>query len=433
MHHHASAPGSIASIASCFNKGFVVGKYVRMTRKKSFENILIAGPTGSGKTSHLLIKNIVSLKNCSMIINDPSRELFDKTSGYLQQYFNIQTLNFSDNNISSGYNPMARIKHPSDINKLSDLLVRSTLSGSSDPFWNLQSKNLLTILIKTTLHQAKEYRNFANVRHLANILASDESYIESLIGITKDEQLLLDYKAFSTMPEKTRLNVVASVRAALEMFSDPEIAKVTAYDSIDFDALRKKETVLFIHNSIANMKYLNTLIGIFFEQLYGSLLSSLPDQHTKDLFIILEEASSLYVSSLPIALANTRKYRVGNIICVQSPGQLQSLYPGDAANIAAQCLTKIYLPGHTSIDMMQELVLLSGNMVSIRDIRELPTGRSLILSSNLPLIVGKTAPYFDSLFYAYRSAYPPAHCMRSIPHTAVPLISHHAHTSYESS
>ncbi len=283
-----SSFANIRTIASLFNKGFVIGKHLRMTRKKSFENVLIAGPTGSGKTSHLLIKNIVALKNCSMIINDPSHEIYQKTSGYLQQFFTIKTLNFSNSNSSTGYNPISRIIKPSDVNKLADLLIRSTLdkNSSSDPFWSLQSKSLLTICIRLVRHKAKHYQNFANVLHIINTLASNEQKVEQWILETNDKPLILEYRAFIATPEKTKLNIIASTRSSLEMFADPEIAKVTSFDSIDFDTFRKNDNVLFIHNSISNMKYLNVLIGIFFDQFYGSLLEQLPSKNDKDIFII---------------------------------------------------------------------------------------------------------------------------------------------------
>ncbi len=435
---YASRFGNIASIASFFNKGFVIGEHVRLTRKKSFENILIAGPTGSGKTSHLLIKNIVALKDCSMIINDPSHEIYQKTSGYLQQFFTVQTLNFSNSATSAGYNPLARITTLSDINKLADLLIRSTLdkNSSNDPFWSLQSKSLLVLCIRLVRYQAKEYQNFANVLHIVNTLASNESKVEQWMVDTRDDSLILEYKSFISIPEKTRLNIVASTRASLEMFSDPEIANVTAHDSIDFASLRTNSTVLFIHNSISSMKYLNVLIGIFFDQCYGSLIETLPSKNEKDIFIVLEEASSLYVPILPIALANTRKFRVGTIVCVQSPSQLQTLYKEEAQNITAQCMTKMYLPGHTSIDMMRELELLSGMttytnasgiertrpLITISEIRELKNGKSLILSSNLPFIISNTSPYYTSWLYKHRTTMSPMHQKRTMHFETIRLL-----------
>jgi type IV secretion system protein VirD4 len=225
------------------------------------------------------------------------------------------------------------------------------------------------------------------------------------------------------------MNIVASAKAALQLFDDPEIAKVTAHDSISFEGLRVKPTIIFLHNSVSEMKYVNTLNGIFFEQLYGHILQNLPQDHEKDLFIILEEASSIYVSILATAIANTRKHRCGNIICVQSPGQLKTLYRDEADNVQNNCTTKIFLPGITSMDTLRELETLSGKMVYVDDnkterikqlvtideIRLLPEDRSLIVSGNKPFIMGRTKPYFKSWKFKRRSQIPPIPLHGDIP------------------
>lgn len=423
--------GSETNIASRWNHGFLISKHRKLTRRKSFENILLSGPTGSGKTTRLLLKNLYSLKNCSLIINDPSKELFELASGYLSQFFIIQTLNFSDSTISSGFNILSRIKKPNDVNKVAHLLVAASLdkNNQSDPFWSLQSKTLLQILIRLVLHQPEEYRNMANVLHVLNYFAAQPKKVDVWIAKSKDQKLILDYKALISTPEKTLQNIVASAKAALQLFDDPEIAKTTAYDSIDFDRLREKPAIIFLHNSISDQKYVSILNGVFFEQLYSHILQRLPDKNELDLFIILEEASSLYVPLLPLAIANTRKHRVGNFICVQSPGQLKTFYKDEADNISSNCVTKIFLPGQTSMEVLHDLETLSGKFIytdekdrervkpllSVDEIRLLPENRTLILSGNQPFIKGRTSPYYKSYKYKAYSRIPPISLRGDIP------------------
>ena len=429
--------GSETTIASRFNKGFLISKNRKLTRRKSFENILLAGPTGSGKTTRLLLKMLFELKNCSLVINDPSKELHQLSSGYLSKLFEVKTLNFSDSKISCGYNILSRICNPNDVNKIAHLLVASTIDkNSSDPFWGLQSKALLSIFIRLVLYQPKEYRNMANVLYVLNHFASNPKTIDVLIVKTKDEKLILDYKAVIAMPDKTLQNIIASSKAALQLFDDPEIAKVTAYDSIQFEDFRKKPSILFLHNNIADQKYISILNSIFFEQLYNYILQELPKKEDKDMFIILEEASSLYIPVLATAIANTRKHRVGNLICVQSPNQLSTFYKDDARNISANCVTKIFLPGQTSMDVLQEIETLSGKcvhkdvkgverikpLITIDEIRLLPENRTLILSGNHPIIKGRTSPYYKSVKYNGYSKIPAPPLKGDIPNDALPLI-----------
>ena len=428
--------GRESDIASRWNKGFVISRK-KLTRRKSFENILLAGPTGSGKTTRLLLKQLYELKYCSIVLNDPSKELYLLASGYLSQFFTILTLNFSDSTISSGYNILSRIKKPNDINKIADLLVKATIDkNASDPFWGLQTKALLSIFIRLVQYQPREFRNMANVLHILNHFAANPKKVDEWIVKTKDVKLLLDYKAVIATPEKTLQNIVASAKAALQLFDDPEIAKTTANDSIDFDAIRQKPTILFLHNSVADMKYISTLQGIFFEQLYGHILSKLPEKSETDLFIILEEASSIFIGILPQAIANTRKHRVGNLICVQSPSQLETFYNKDAQNIVANCVTKIYLPGITDMNTLKEIETLSGKhihtddkgierikpLITIDEIRLLPSDRTLILSGNNPIIKGRTSPYYNSWKYKALAKLPPIPLQGEITDTPISLL-----------
>ncbi len=276
----------------------------------------------------------------------------------------------------------------------------------------------------------------ANVLHVMNHFAAQPKKVDVWIAKTNDAKLILDYKALISMPEKTLQNIVASAKAALQLFDDPEIAKTTAHDSIDFDQLRIQPTIIFLHNSVGEQKYLSTLNSIFFEQLYGHVLQCLPEKQELNLFIILEEASSLFVPLLPLALANCRKHRVGNFVCVQNPGQLKTMYKDEADNIAANCVTKIYLPGQTSMEVLRDLEALSGKCIYIDDkkqervkqlltvdeIRLLPENRTLILSGNSPFIKGRTSPYYKSFIYKSYAEIPPVPLCGNIPDEPIALM-----------
>ena len=430
--------GSELLIANRWNKGLLISRNRKMTRQKSYENVLIIGPIGSGKTSRLLIKQLLSLRNRTILVNDPSGELFQLCSGYLSQFFKILVLNFSDSKNSAGYNLLARIKRSSDINKIAHALVSATIDkNSSDPYWSLQSKTLLSILIRITLSQEAQYRNMANVLHLLHIFSYDINKIDVLIVKSKDKRLLQDYKSFISTPEKTLQNIVSSTKASLQLFEDEEIAKVTSNDSIRFETLRNEPTIIFLRNSVSDMKYINTLNGLFFEQFFGHLLQHLPTKNELDVFCLIDEASSLYIPMLPTFTANNRKHRISNVACIQAKKQLDTFYKNDADNIISNCVTKIYLPGITDMDTLRELEILSGkrtiknpkggektaSLISIDEIRQLPENRTLIVSGNHPIILGRTSQWFQSYFtYKRYCSYPPFQFQSDIPDNSIAYI-----------
>jgi len=430
--------GRESRIASIWNKGFKISRHRKLTRKASFEHFMVVAPTGAGKSSRILIPLLLELKNCSLVINDPDRFIFNNFSHYLSRHFpNIKLLNFSASADSSGYNLLANIKKPHDVNKLVSLLIRTVFDKSSgDPFWNISASNLLQVFVRLAMHQPEEYRNCAQVLHILKCFSAHPSKVDAWIIATKDEQLVLDYKAIISTSEKTLQNIISTAQAALQIFEDEEIAKVTSYNSIIFDKLRKQPTIIFLHNSIADQAYVNTLNGIFFSQLFGHVLSKLPEKNDLDLFIVIEEASSLFINQLPIALANLRKFRSGCVICCQSTNQLKTMYKEEADNIKANAVTKLFLPGQTSLDEMRDIEALAGkttykgkkgedkvkSLVTIEEIRQLPKNRSLILSSNYPLIKGRTRPYFRSLKYRYYSSQGAISIQSDIPDQPIKLL-----------
>lgn len=430
--------GKETSIGNRFNKGFVYSVNRKLTRKQSYENVLLVGPTGSGKTTKILIKELFEIKNCSIVLNDPSKELYLATAGYLKDHFDIKVINFSDSSVSHGYNILSRITNNSDIQKVVHQIVSASLDsgGKADPFWNLQAMNLLAIFVRLVRHQDKKYQNMANVLYLLKLFSASPKEVDTLIIKTCDKELFLDYKSVVAIPEKTLQSIVASAKAAMQIFEDSEIAKVTAEDTISFKELRLKPTIIFLHNSIESMKYVNVLNGIFFEQLYGQILKALPKKEELDLFVILEECSSMYIGILPLALANTRKHRTGNIVCIQQSEQLKNYYQNNVAGILGNCITKIYLPGQTSLETLRELEAYSGQIIhedknkvkrvkplmSIEQLRTLPNNRSIILCGNKPMILGKTKPVYKMAKYKKLLKLAPPVIQGAIPKETVPLI-----------
>ena len=122
-------------LLSSRNKGFCLTGRRNLSVKDSYQNSLIIGGTGVGKSSVVLIPSLYSMQS-SFIIHDPSGELFSKTSGFLNANGCIvKVLNFTNPISSSGYNPLIRANSNSDIQKVASLLIETSLGRGKDPFW----------------------------------------------------------------------------------------------------------------------------------------------------------------------------------------------------------------------------------------------------------------------------------------------------------
>jgi hypothetical protein len=93
-----ASPGMLLSFR---NHGFCLTGRKNLSVKNSYQNSLIIGGTGTGKSSVVLVPSLYSMCG-SFVIHDPSGELFSKSAGYLKQKgYEIKVLNFTDPQNSS--------------------------------------------------------------------------------------------------------------------------------------------------------------------------------------------------------------------------------------------------------------------------------------------------------------------------------------------
>lgn len=425
-HDYTSEFVSSNSVLDKSNAGYCLDGERCLLRKAP--NAMILAPSGAGKTTVVSIPSLLKIDG-SIICNDPSGEQYEKTAGYLaKQGYDIQVINFSQIN-GTYYNPLARIKDVADAQKIASMLVRNVLEGAKDPFWNISATNLLSLAIRILLHQEIGYRNFANVRHLVQLLSYDPKRVDALVAHTQAQDIIADYKTFIIQDTKLRTSVIATAMSALQIFADPIVAQVTSKDTLNVEVLRKKKTAIFLHSSTSDMKYYATLISIFFEQTTKVIMSSLPDDDDYYTFFILDELSSLFLPTLEITVANIRKYK-GSLLCIlQSFQQLINIYGREQAEaIRMNCFAKMYFAGmdhNTAEELSKQLgkyTYCEDEEGTRKNVRELMTSNELrtmnreqailICGNNHPMKI-KLRPYYDNPFLNMKTKLSP------------PLLSHY--------
>ena len=424
-------------VLSSMNYGFCLTGRKNLSVKNSYQNSLIIGGTGTGKSSVVIIPSLFSMKG-SFVVHDPSGELYAKSSGYLKQKgYEIKVLNFANPENSSGYNPLIRAKNSSDIQKVSSMLVENALGGKTkDPFWNTQATSLLSMLVTILKKQEPEYQNLYNVRQLLNRLGGSPESVDSLFSKYADDILFAEYKSFIAYDEKVVSGVIATCKAALNIFNDDAVSKITAFDNLNFMDFRSKPTALFIQNSVADQKYYSVLTSIFFEQFFSFLLSRFPSVSENDIFLLIDEASSLNLPTLTLAVANVRKHRAGIMLLVQDFNQLVHHYGKyDSEGIKSNCFAKMYFTG-TSLETSKELEQTLGQfqyedkkkrtvvrpLMTNDEIRTMKENRALLICGHYRPVVARLKPYYKSLRYRNFSLISPPEVVSGIDFESVPVL-----------
>ncbi len=425
------------SVMSSFNYGFCLTGKKNLNVKDSYQNAIVIGGTGTGKSSVVLIPSLFTTCG-SKIINDPSGELFAKSAGYLKQKgYEIKVLNFTNPRNSSGYNPLIRANSSSDIQKVASMLMQNTLGGSGkDPFWNLQAVSLLSMLIAVLKRQTPEFQNLFNVRQLLNQLGGSPESIDSLFSKYADDILFSEYKSFIAYDSKVVSGVIATCKAALQIFNDDAVARVTSFDNLDLMEFREKPVALFIQNSVSDQKYYSVLTSIFFEQFFSFIMSRFPNDNEQDIFLLIDEASSLNLPTLPMAVANVRKHRAGIMLLLQDYNQLVHNYGKyEADGIKANCYAKLYFTGQ-SLETATELERTLGkfefkdkdghkvirNLMTNDEIRMLETNRAILLCGHNPPVLARLKPYYESLKFNEHASIPPPEIENQALSGSVPVL-----------
>jgi len=248
--------------------------------------------------------------------------------------------------------------------------------------------------------------------------------------------LFAEYKAFIAYDEKVVNGVIATAKAALQIFSDEAVAKVTSLDNIEMENFRKKPTVLFIQNSVADQKYYSVLTSLFFEQLFAFILGRFPKSNEQDIFLLIDEASSLNLPTLPLAVANVRKHRAGTMLLVQDFSQLIHHYGKyDADAIKSNCFAKMYFTGQ-SLETSSELEKTLGRyeyededgkkivraLMTNDEIRTMKASRALLVCGNHPPVMARLRPYYKNSKYRNYSELPAPPVASDITGEPVPVL-----------
>jgi type IV secretory pathway TraG/TraD family ATPase VirD4 len=239
--------------------------------------------------------------------------------------------------------------------------------------------------------------------------------------------------------------VIATCKAALQIFNDESVAKITSADNLDLLDFRLKPTALYIQNSVADQKYYSVLTSIFFEQFFSFILSRFPAEKEEDIFLLIDESSSLNLPTLSLAVANVRKHRAGIMLLVQDFYQVIHHYGKyEAEGIKSNCFAKMYFTG-TSLETSKELEQTLGqfqyedkkNRTVVRplmtndEIRTMKANRALLICGHHRPIVARLKPYYKRRQYREYSLINPPETVTEATFESIPILPVNQTTEYE--
>ena len=261
-----------AAFLSPRHSGLALSPALRLSQDASYRNLALIAPTGSGKTTRYVIPNLLQLAG-SAVVTDPSGEIYRTTSGFLaRQGFRIQVLQPAEVERSLRFNPLACFRSEQELRRLAGVLAEG--SAGADPFWTIGATNILALVLRALVASANSrYENLANARWLLNHIAAERGGVSRFMAAHLDELGFAEFKAFLAQDEKVIASILSAARAALDLWSDPDIARLTATHSIDIAGLRERPTVIYLIVPEHKIRYFSVILNLFYSACFEHCLS----------------------------------------------------------------------------------------------------------------------------------------------------------------
>lgn len=279
-------------------------------------NVLVIGGTGTGKTFKYIKPNILQ-ENCSMIVTDPSGDIFRSFAPYLlSRGYNVYLFNASDFTLSNNYNPLINVFDSNgnisetQVDILVDLYMKNAKAGKEagggDPFWDKSEKAFMTALIYYTLEEDEDRlvkgfpckeaeggkvqgmeggRCFSTILKLVQeAKVSDDDDVKSTLTVRLEDffarnpnnKTKLYYDTFLIAPQKTANTILITTAVDLQIFSTREVDLITRENkkypemNINIDKMATQQSYLFLGIPQSHQAF-NFLIAMLYSQLYGRL------------------------------------------------------------------------------------------------------------------------------------------------------------------
>ena len=181
-------------------------------------------------------------------------------------------LNLADPNRGLGYNPLARANTYTEIDKLSEVIMRAghPVVKPGEEIWVNEPQSLLTVLITCLKNTGEpEWQNLHNLLYLLQQFGADGRPLKDFVRNNAPDdggRTLNQFVAFCNGHEKMLSSFLTMARNSLKIINNPEIAMMMAQDEFDFDQIRRRKTVIYLIAPETDAKHYSFILNLFYTQ-----------------------------------------------------------------------------------------------------------------------------------------------------------------------
>jgi type IV secretion system protein VirD4 len=313
-------------------KGMLIGRTGKDTYliADDFQHVLLFAPTGSGKGVGFVIPNLLFWEQ-SVVCHDIKMENHDLCSGFRRKLGqDVFLWNPADpDGISHCYNPLDWISEKpgqmvDDVQKICNLIL------PEQEFWQNEARSLMLGVILYLVAVPEKTNSFGEV---VRTMRSDDvvynlAVVLDTIGKRIHPVAYMNIAAFLQKADKERSGVISTLNSGLELWANPLIDATTARSDFDMQQLKKKKMSVFCGVTPDNLKRLEPLLKVFYQQATDFMTRNMPkkDEPYGVMFMMDEFPSLGEMPQFQVGIAYFRGYRVKLFLIVQDTQQLKGIY-----------------------------------------------------------------------------------------------------------
>lgn len=399
--------------------GFILTKNYQLDFQNTLEHVLTLGPTGSKKTVGTYASNLLDDKfpTSSIVITDPSGELWDKTANY-QKSIGRAPVRFSPLGNDAMYDLLEQCKDDREVKKLAqNILINGDLTFRIDTGAKLDGAewmNMAQPLLTAALLYIKDKKG--TIGDAIELLIDNTEEELATVFLSQKKSIQRQYKLFLLALEspKTASSIKITLGTKAQLFFDETIDRNSRKTDFKASDLREKPIALYINYPEIEAGYLAPYLACFYTQFIDQLMRI---KGIPVIFFLEEMANIGHINNFSSIISVCRKRGMPFVCCLQSLTQLNQLYGEDnAMNILNNLKTKIILPGLSDLKALEYISKLCGNkeimvnnsktkknLLDLDEVRRIEDDKAVIISQNKLPIIDDLNLYFKDNEYIKRS------------------------------
>jgi type IV secretion system protein VirD4 len=332
-----ATPDDVTAMGLRKENGMIIGEDAKgLLVADGYQHALLFAPTGSGKGVGFAIPNLLYWQD-SLIVHDIKLENYLLTSGWRRsQGQEVYVWSPADpDGITHCYNPLDWISTKpgqmvDDVQKIGNLIL------PKQEFWTNEARSLFVGVVLYIIADDSKVTSFGEV---VRVLRSDDVAYNLAVALdTMGESIhpvgYMNLAAFLQKADKERSGVVSTLNSSLELWANPLIDTATASSDFNIMDFKKKKTTVYVGLTPDNLKRLQPLMQVFYQQATEFLSRKMPgaDEPYGVMFMMDEFPTLGQMDQFMNGIAYFRGYKVRLFLIVQDTEQLKGIYKDSGMN-----------------------------------------------------------------------------------------------------